>query len=177
MRISVISRAGKVAWSGSSSALLAACFLCAVLLWPSKCTQEPSEWTREYVESRWELRESIGIYRMSYGWHPSQEFYATQYEGAIVVVDRLNKRWCKLGRGNWATAGWSDPTEGVYSIYSWNQYGWSTYTSLNLSSWEVTITVHGSCFQWMSCTPLDPPRVEFLGYCQPNQTYGPGGIH
>ena len=141
----------------------------------------PGAWSAPYVENRWSLPTpipGIGPYWREFGWDPTGRFYAavSDERGAninITIVDRLHARWCTLGTANWTQAQFDT---GSYGVYVWNQYGWNATTSLNLETWEVTMTIRGSCFQWMSCQRLDPPQVIGPEYCDPDQVYGPGGL-
>jgi len=116
---------------------------------------------------------------IEFGWDTTHQFYAAatkkdQGDTHIEIVDRLAKRWCSLGVANWTDAGFNGQT---YQVRVFNQYGWGSTTSLDLLKWSVTITVTGSCFQWMDCHIVDPPEVDYDEYCDPDKIYEPGGLN
>jgi hypothetical protein len=149
----------------------------------SVATDCQNSWTQECIERRWPQAPPpptvYDIYAQYFyvhaGWSdPNGRFYAAQNldEHTITVVDRLNKRWCRLGTSSWM---WARFFNDSYEVHVSSQYGLSATTSLNLSSWEVSNTVSGACFQVMSCSRVDPPEITSPGYCDPDQIYGPAG--
>jgi hypothetical protein len=143
-------------------------------------------WTQEYVEQRWGQPPTPrppdyvpgreGYY--TFGWDASGRFYAVPDDrhssSGVTIVDRVNARWCTLGTAGVFRGG--NFGSGHYVVGFNNQYGWSSATSLDLSSWEVTITTWGACYQWMSCHRVDPPETQEYGYCDPDKNYWPGGM-
>ena len=156
------------------------------LLVLSSCQTRESDptsgaWTPQDVESRWHNPApdtASGPYWIRFGWDATRRFYAAvPTQGGnytnVTIVDRINGRWCTLGTANWVQAEFGTDS---YEVHTWNQYGWDTTTTLDLDTWEVTQTIGGSCFQWMSCQQIDPPHVIGPEFCDPDRVHGPGGL-
>lgn len=147
------------------------------LVWAVPACNNEAPWTERDVVKRWGPTpiDRPATNYLQYGWDSTHHFYAASAPGGITIVDRLNKRTCTLSTAASSLDAKFDTN--TFEVYARNQYGWSTTTSLDLQKWEVTTTVYGSCFQWMSCRLVDPPQVTLLGYCDPRQVYELAGLY
>lgn len=154
-------------------------FMAGFLLLRVVSLRNQSPWTEQEIKEGCALTPAKGRSNgidntLQLGWDSSHHFYAVEGEEGVGIVDARNGRCCVLGiTGAWFDGAFQHDT---YDLSFHNQYGWATTASLDLRRWEVSTSVSGACFQWMSCRPLDPPQISVLGHCDSAHVYGPAGL-
>jgi hypothetical protein len=129
----------------------------------------PPAWTADEVERQWGSAppSTTGSYAFDYGWDATGRYFAIPsrpfYHHWVTIVDRVQRRFCTLALVNWSSGKWIQAAEDTagYQVALWNQYGLNIHRWLDLTAWQVTVTVSGACpMSPNDCYQVDPPRVS-----------------